>query len=355
MTLAIKSEIKFQNKTPLYICTKMKNMQTKYFLGATLAIFFAACGNNPKESNDDTNTKTEVAKIVLPEFDADSAYMWVKAQCDFGPRIPGTKAHADAVTFLSGKLKTYTDTVIIQKAPVKTFDGKAFTMQNIIASFNPSNTNRVLLCAHFDTRPWADGEETDKYKPFMSADDGPTGAAVLIEVARQLQKQNTQLGVDIILLDMEDYGQEQDDTRYPQQESTWCMGSQYWARNPHVKPYNARYGILLDMVGGQNAVFPLEGTSLQYAPSQQRTIWDAANSLGFSNFTYAQTNPTIDDHLYINTIAGIPTVDIVHYDISKSGYAFWHHRQSDTMQNIDAKTLKQVGQTILYVLSQTAL
>lgn len=338
----------------IYICQKKGEMKFQLWnVGAMLIAGLWSCTGNNTDKENNKVQETEQVRPTLPLFDADSAYSFVKWQCDIGPRIPGSKAHALAVQYFYQKLAAYTDTVMIQKAPVKTFDGNTFTMQNIIASFNPENKNRILLCAHYDTRPWADGEENDKYKPFMSADDGPSGVGVLLEVARQLQILKTSAGVDIVLFDMEDYGQEQDDTRYGQQQNTWCLGSQYWARNPHTTNYTARYGILLDMVGGRNAIFPLEGTSLQYAQSQQRIIWDAAASLGFDNFTNAQTNPTIDDHLYINTLAGIPTVDIVHYDVSKPDYPSWHHRQSDTMDNIDKTTLQRVGQLVIYMVTQS--
>lgn len=334
-----------------YISRKFEFMYKLRFPLITLLMSLAACTTDTvKQPDTERIVEPPAVAVSKPDFNEDSAYAHVKFQCDQGPRIPGTKAHARVVEYFTQQLKTYTDTVIVQQAPIRTFDGKQFNMKNIVASFNPDVPNRVLLCAHYDTRPWADGDTTDKYQPFISANDGPSGAGVLLEVARQLQLANTNMGIDIVLFDMEDYGQEQDDNRYPQQNNTWCLGSQYWARNPHKAGYTARYGILLDMVGGKDAVFPKEGTSVQYAYKQQESIWRAAAQLGYTNFTQAQTNPTIDDHLYINELAGIPTVDIVHYLIEKSNYPDYHHSQNDNMQVIDKNTLKQVGTVVLYTV-----
>ena len=315
-----------------------------------LVLTVISCSNS-KQDTTTIDKGTEQPAVVVPVFNADSTYSYLKMQVDFGPRVPGTEAHKNCAEYLFEKLRTYCDTVIIQSAPIKTFDGNTFILKNIIASFNPQAANRMLLSAHWDTRPWADGDSTDKYKPFDGADDGASGVAVLIEVARQLKENKVQQGVDIVLFDLEDYGQEQNDERFPQQQNTWCLGSQYWAKNLHVKNYAAQYGILLDMVGGSNAIFPMEGTSLQYAPNQTKMIWDVANQLGYSSyFSYAQTNPTIDDHLYVNTLANIPCVDIVHYKVELSRYASHHHTHADNISVIDKNTLKVTGSVLMHLL-----
>ncbi|MEO8149245.1 MAG: M28 family peptidase [Bacteroidia bacterium] len=328
---------------------KIKNI----LLGSFCCVGFISCNNPTNNSNTHTTTVTDNKPVaIVPQFNQDSSYAYVKAQVDFGPRIPGTKSHEQCAEYLTSKMKTYTPNVTVQNGIVKTFDGKTFTIKNIIAEFNPQLGNRILLCAHWDTRPYADGDSIDKYKPFDGADDGASGVAVLLEVARQLSIAKPNVGIDIIFFDLEDYGQEQDDKRFPQQENTWCLGTQYWAKNPHKQGYTAQYGILLDMVGGKNAVFPMEGTGMQHAPDVVKNVWALAQSLGYSNFINDQTSPTMDDHFYINTIANIPCIDIVHYDIEKRNYAYWHHRHSDNLEVIDPNTLKTVGQLLLTLLIQ---
>ncbi len=317
-------------------------------------VLLSAC-SNPIKNNDAVDAASATASkppIELPNFSQDSAYAYLKAQVDFGPRVPGSKAHANCANFLTEKMKRFMPDVTVQTGNATTFDGKSFVIKNIIAEYNPHLNNRILLCAHWDTRPFADADSVDKYKPFDGADDGASGVAVLLEIARQLSIAKPEIGVDIIFFDLEDYGQEQNDDRFPQIENTWCLGTQYWAKNPHKIGYTAQYGILLDMVGGKNAVFPQEGTSLQYAPDVVSSVWSLAQSMGYTNFINNRTNPTMDDHYFVNTIAHIPCIDIVHYDVQRGNYAYWHHRHSDNLDIIDPATLKTVGQLLVAVLWQ---
>ncbi len=313
---------------------------------------FTACNNPTNKPIEPTVAKVEeVQKVPTPNFNADSAYACVKAQVDFGPRIPGTKPHAKCADYIVTKLKSYGWKVTVQNGTVKTFDDKQFTLKNIIAEYNPDLANRTLLTAHWDTRPWADLDSIDKLKPFDGANDGGSGVAVLVELARQLNNSKIEKGIDIILFDIEDYGQQSTDTRYPQQEDTWCLGSQYWAKNPHKQGYFATYGILLDMVGGKNPVFPKEGTSMAFAPEIVNRVWDVAAKMGYGGFfTNDKTGETTDDHLYVNQLANIKCIDIVDYEVAKHNYPFYHHAHSDNMNVIDKNTLKMVGQLLLQVI-----
>ena len=173
-----------------------------------------------------------------------------------------------------------------QRADLTGYDGKTLKARNIIGAFNPDAKRRVLLCAHWDTRPWADNDpdEANHHKPILGANDGASGVGVLLEVARQLQQQAPAIGVDIIFFDMEDSGTPQFASSMGDDSHTWCLGSQYWARAPHVQGYNARFGILLDMVGGKGATFLREGYSMQHAPSVVKKVWKAAAKLGFGNY-----------------------------------------------------------------------
>ena len=321
---------------------------------ALLAIHFAACGNskNHRTATDGTPAETR-ADIHVPAFNADSAYQYVKAQCDFGPRVPNTQAHRDCGEYLFQKLRQFGARMYDQHADVIAYDNTVLKARNIIASFNPDNRRRVLLCAHWDSRPYADEEEdeAEQRKPILGANDGASGVGILLEVARQLQQQAPAIGIDIVLFDAEDYG-----TPYFYQGNykpdTWCLGSQYWGRVPHVGNYNARFGILLDMVGGRGATFYYEGFSQRTADKYVKKIWDAAHRIGFgSYFPRLKGSEVTDDHLYVYQLRKIPCVDIINYDPNaSSGFGDFGHTHDDNMDIIDRATLQAVGQTVLEVI-----
>ena len=286
-------------------------------------------------------------------FDAASAYDFIKKQVEFGPRVPNTPAHAACAEWFVRTLKQWTPDVVVQTFQARAFDGTALNGKNIIASFNVEASDRILLCAHWDSRPFADHDPkpANHYKPVTGANDGASGVGVLLEVARQLSLRKPAAGVDILLLDLEDYGEHRNWPRYS--EDSWALGSQHWARNPHRPGYAARFGILLDMVGASDAVFPMEGTSMYYAPAVMRKVWETARALGHAKyFLTREADPLIDDHLYINKIAGIPTVDIIHYDDRREGFPASWHTVGDTLDKIDVSTLKAVGETVLAMIYQ---
>lgn len=325
-----------------------------YFLNVfvfAIALLLASCHNETVATKETIKPNTEVKNIPTPDFNADSAYALVKAQVDFGPRIPGTKPHENCAEYLVAKLKSYGLQVTVQKGTVQTWDKKQFSLKNIIAEYKPDLANRILLTSHWDTRPWADLDTINKTKSFDGADDGASGVAVLVELARQLSMSKIEKGIDIILFDIEDYGQESSTFQEEPQKDTWCLGSQYWAKHLHKPDYYAKYGILLDMVGGKNPVFPKEGTSMAYAPDVVENIWKIANDMGYGKyFTNETSGETTDDHLYVNTLANIKCIDIVHYEVAKHNYPFYHHAHSDNMNVIDKNTLKMVGQLLLEVI-----
>ncbi len=309
---------------------------------------FASCSNNTTQDNN--NSSTIVVKTpslpAAPAFNSDSAYAFVKAQVDLGPRVPGTAAHAKCADYLVSKLKSYGWDTQIQNGNISTYDGKKFNLKNIIASYKPEIANRILLMSHWDTRPFADQDSINPTKPADGADDGASGVGVLLEIARQFGISKPDVGIDILLDDLEDYGKENDNG-----ENTWALGTQYWAKNPHKPGYIAQYGILLDMVGATGATFPREGLSSEYAPYIVKTIWNKAAQLGYTNYFVQQDIHGItDDHEYIISNANIPCVDIVNWDFKIGNFAFYHHRHSDNMNVIDKNTLKAVGQTVLEVL-----
>lgn len=291
--------------------------------------------------------------IAPPDFNADSAYSFIKKQVDFGPRVPGTEAHKKCGQYLEKKLKEYGMEVIVQEADLTVFTGKKVPAKNIIGQFDKANPNRVMLFAHWDSRPFADRDRENRNKPIEAANDGGSGVAVLLEIARQLQQYSTKpsVGVDILFFDVEDYGQPQE-TMVQDKSDTWCLGSQYWARNPHVNNYSPAYGILLDMVGAGDAVFPKEGHSMHYAPAVVEKVWKTAERLGYQKYFINNRDyrGITDDHYYVNTLAHIPSIDIIHYNPHLMDFGSFHHTHSDNMSIIDKETLKAVGQTVLDVV-----
>jgi Zn-dependent M28 family amino/carboxypeptidase len=316
-----------------------------YYIIAVSLVGLASC---KQESKKDIK---EVKLIEAPIFNPDSAYLYIEQQVDFGPRFLSSPGWDKCGDFLVEKFKTFTPNVIEQNAPITTYDGKKHTLRNIIASFNPEKNNRIMLCAHWDTRHVADYDTINQEDPILGANDGGSGVGVLIEVARILSQKESSIGVDIILFDAEDYGQPQDysDNSNPQ---SWCIGSQYWSQNPHVQNYYARYGILLDMVGAKDAVFAHEGYSKQYGERILKKVWKKAHEIGYQNyFRYIISPAILDDHYFVNTIANIPTIDIIEYDQNTmSGFNKHWHTHGDDMDNIDKSTLKAVGQTLLEVI-----
>jgi Zn-dependent M28 family amino/carboxypeptidase len=241
-----------------------------------------------------------------------------------------------------------------------TFDGTYIKARNIVVQYQPQAARRVAIFGHWDTRPFADNDKEKKNAPMDGASDGASAVAVALEMARVLSQQPDSLapnvGVDFILFDAEDWGHDsatQADLKNQLAGSgtdSWCLGSQYWAKNLLPKNYKAEYGVLLDMVGAKGGKFTREETSRNSARSALDKIWNVANRLGYSNyFLYVDTGGITDDHVYTNQ-AGIPTVDIYHYNSSTEYFPAYHHATSDNMSIIDQNTLKAVGQTVLQTL-----
>ena len=331
----------------------MKNSIKLLLLSA--AVTLISCGEGRKVKTTDKDTQSPETNVFVPEFNRDSAYAYIEKQVAFGPRVPNTQAHKACAEWLSATLQRFTSHVTVQQARLKASDGTMLDAKNIIASFNPENSSRILLCAHWDSRPWADHDPdpANRRKPVPGANDGGSGVGVLLEIARQMSIHNPSLGVDIVLFDAEDYGEHQD--LQGSANHSWALGSQYWARNPHTPGYSARFGILLDMVGAENPAFTMEGTSMYHAPGIMRKVWNVAQSLGYQNyFLNRKTGPITDDHLYINEILRIPTIDIIDYDPDRDkGFFDQWHTVNDDMSNISKETLKAVGHTVLTVVYTT--
>ena len=295
--------------------------------------------------------KKSKVRIEVPNFNSDSAYFFVERQVSFGPRVISSKAWDQCSKYLTNKLESYGAKVIVQQAPITTYDQKKHTLRNIIGSYSPEKNNRIALFAHWDSRHVADYDTINTSQPILGANDGGSGVGVLLEIARNINLKNPKIGVDIIFFDAEDYGQPEN-SKFPTMNDSWCLGSQYWSKNPHKQNYFAKYGILLDMVGGKDAEFWQEGISSYYASNIIKKVWDVAHNIGYSNFFIYKKSPQImDDHYYVNTITGIPTIDIIEYDpFSKTNFNKHWHTHADNMNNVDRETLKAVGQTVMRVI-----
>lgn len=328
-----------------FLFTPKKKHSKIFFLGILL-VFLSICAC--KENKTQQQQQKQVELPPLPDFNSDSAYAFVKAQIDFGPRVPNTKAHVNCGDYLINKMKGWCDTVIVQAGTVTAFDKTRLSFRNIISSFNPQTKRRILLFAHWDTRPWSDQDTINKDKPSLGADDGASGVAVLMEIARQLKKNKTGIGIDIIFFDAEDWGMEGGG---PGAEDSYALGTQYWAGKLHVNNYTADYGILLDMVGAKGAQFRKEGLSRTEAGFVVDKVWQMANRLGYSSyFLYEDGGWVTDDHVYVNQI-NIPSIDIIHSShATKSGFPAHWHTHADNIDVIDRNVMKAVGQTLIGVI-----
>jgi hypothetical protein len=308
--------------------------------------------DNKQNSKPVAQPAPQVKQVVIPDFNADSAYNYVKKQLDFGPRVPGSVAHKQCAEWFVDFFSDKADTVYVQDFRTRLYDGRGIDGKNIIAAFNPEAKKRILLAAHWDSRPFAD-HDPDKNNwntPIDGANDGASGVGVLMEIARILNDNPVNIGVDIILFDLEDYGAPYFLNLMTNDD--WALGSQYWAKNPHIYNYRAYFGILLDMVGASNAKFPKEYYSQQFAPALSNDVWKIARELGYDEyFTNELGHPINDDHIYVNAIARIPMIDIIHLENNSesSFYPYWH-TVKDNIEQIDPKTLGMVGDVVVNVL-----
>jgi glutaminyl-peptide cyclotransferase len=327
----------------------------KYIFPVLIAmclIVVSACDTNTNTSNTETIATTVVK---APAFNADSAYSYIQQQVNFGPRVPGTTAQKNCAAWMQAQLKKYCDSVYVQDVTVtQPISGKTFPCINVIGEINPQAASRVLLLCHWDSRGFADEDADPKNHntPIDAADDAASGVGVLIEIARAIKAQKLDIGVDILMADVEDYGKSELDMQAMKQglPSTYCLGTRYWAQNLHKFGYRANYGICLDMVGAKGATFLLEQNSRQLAGDFQNKVWTMASQLGHSSYFLFQDGGAItDDHMEVNQYARIPCIDIINTQ-PNAGFAPHWHTMNDNMAVINKGTLQAVGETVLGAL-----
>jgi len=321
----------------------IKRQQVGLFLLTFAAILFsAAC------QADKPNFNFQEQGRDVPLFSADSAYHFIELQLLAGPRVPGSEGHSEVNKFIRRKLQKYAgERNIYSHNFQKIVYGDTLNLTNFISSFGTNHSDRIVLAAHWDTRPMAEKDPDDKETPIPGADDGGSGVGVLLELARIFQENPVPIGVDIIFFDGEDYGK-------PSDLEFYFLGSREWGNNPPVPGYNPRFGILLDMVGGENAIFPKEGYSMQYAPGLVNEIWSVAGEKGYGElFVNQRGAPISDDHVIVQRLTGIPMINIIHHRVSDTGKVifpeYWH-TQRDDLNIISKNTLQAVGDVLLELI-----
>lgn len=319
-----------------------------------LCLSLSACTSHPTPQN---------SPVVAASFSADSAYSYIAEQVRFGARVPGSEAHEMCAYYLCERLRDFGAVVEIEQGSLPNYEGKSQQIFNIVARMgdvaadSTGRRTKILLCAHWDCRPWADQEDDydKRFTPVTGANDGASGVGVLLEIARQISLMPVERRprVDIVLFDCEDMGTPTFFTG-KERENTWCLGSQLWAKRHLSEAATYKYGILLDMIGSPDATFYKEYVSMQFAPEQVNRVWNTASKLGYAAYFKNELSyPITDDHYYINTIAGIPCIDIIHYDPhSENGFAHYWHTQTDDMRNIARESLDAVGKTVLTAIQK---
>lgn len=314
-------------------------MNFKFSILVMSVFLLFACKNEPPKKS-----PTPTVRVKVPKFNQDNAFQLIEEQLAFGHRYPGSEGHKNLTEWIQKKLSERGATVSTQEFKSNFLGKRNVPSMNIIGAFNPQNKDRILLCAHFDSRLIAEKDIERQDEPIPGADDGASGVAVLLEIGRLIQENGIDFGVDLVFFDAEDQGQNQ---------QGWCQGSQYWSKRALSDGYSAKYGILLDMVGAIGARFPKEYHSQRYAKAFHDKVWKLAMGMGYSDvFDDVPAGGIEDDHYYVNQITGIPTIDIINIRPGTGPKTFgdYHHTHKDDIGIISKRTLKASGQVVTAVI-----
>ena len=312
----------------------------------TLFIGFYGCGGDKQPEQASKSAFSLSGNQNTPKADSELILKHIEKQLENGSRVVGSKAHQLTKEYFLATLKDNADMIQTQDFELLGYDNEKLQLTNIIAKFNPAAAKRIFICAHWDSRPRSDQETDPKLMklPVLGANDGASGCAILLELARVLKKQKPGYGVDLIFFDGEDYGKNSN-------LSMFCLGSKYFAANK--KDYAPEFGILLDMVGDKEARFAIEENSATYGEDVTSIVWEAARKLGAGTFVSEKGSAIYDDHIPLNQ-AGIKTIDIIDAslvgaDILMGRRHYWHTTK-DTIDNLSKETLQQVADVLLNVI-----
>ena len=302
-------------------------------------------GHSPRQTASDKATDQSASAVTersIPVFSGKKSFQYLLKQTSFGPRNPNSAGHAECLNYLANELRSLADLVQLQEFSHSGYRGEYLRLTNIVASFNPKASERLLFCAHWDTRPRADQDENKsrRSEPIVGANDGASGVAVLLEIASLLKEKPPAIGVDIVLFDGEDYGLGGDNQNY-------LLGSRHFAESL-TSGHTPRFGILLDMIGDKFLEIPKEQFSLKFAPDIVALVWNKAKELGYPQFIDDTGEEVIDDHLPLNE-AGIKTIDLIDFNYPDQTNRFWHTHQ-DIPENCSAESLEAVGTVVTHVL-----
>ncbi len=330
----------------------MKTYHIAAFFSIAVILLSASCRQSSSATKTGEDTRVEKKLKSPAKFNRDSAYSYVRHQVSFGPRVSGTPENVACRKYIVNELTRHGGkNVRVQTGEVEAFNGDRLPIGNVMASFGPDVKDRILLVAHYDTRPWCDSDmnEENRLKPVIGANDGGSGVGVLLEVARSLGQTEPPIGVDFLMVDAEDYGQA---SGFSTHDTSWCLGTQYWVKHmPYAQDSLPRYAVILDMVGGIGAKFHREFFSEENARNIVDKVWSIAARSGYdSRFVNKNGGSVVDDHLFIND-AGIPAIDIIESKNDNTGtFPPTWHTINDTMENIDPASLEAVGQTVLNLI-----
>ena len=275
--------------------------------------------------------------IVVPSFDGNQAFEYIKKQCEFGPRYPGSLGHQQLSDYLYNYFNSNADSVLIFRDSIShPFDKQKIEITNFLIQHNLSSMDRYLFIAHWDTRDRADkdSDSTKQSVPILGANDGGSGVALLMQLSNHIKNDITlkNIGIDILLVDAEDMGR-------PGYVNEWGLGTQSFVKQ--YKGILPKYAICVDMIADKNPIFKIEKFSYNYAKELVYEIWELANDLGHKEFVWQLTHPIYDDHVYYHQGTGVPSIDIIDFDFPE-----WHTIE-DTIENCSPKGLFIVGDVLL--------
>jgi len=317
----------------------------KYF-----SLLFIITGLLSCKSDTNSTISKTLPRIKVAKFDSELAYAHVEKQLSFGTRVPGSSNHKATKDWIVETMKSYGWSVEEEHFQAIVYTGEELPGTNIISRYKPKASTRILLAAHYDTRHVADKEKENpgrKGEPIMGADDGASGVAVLMSMAKTIAGSGLEIGVDIVFFDLEDYGE----PGVNNNKESWAIGSAHWAQNVD-RSYSPKHALLLDMVGAKEATFPRESFSQSINSDLVDQVWKLAQNMGHGNYFINENRGiVIDDHISVHKYSGIKMIDIVNKKVGAFGH--YHHTHQDDIEIIDKSTMQAVGQVAMAVIFNT--